>query len=265
MKRLLQMLGICLAVLLLNSCFDKSKYAPEPYLRPLEIIKLSDQDYMHVSYLKDGKGGYIPCNGYIRKEGDEVFIFETPLDDSTSVQLIDFIKNDLNATIKAVMVSHAHIDGAGGVNAFNEAGIPTYGSSKTAALLARDTIALSNTFQREDSLKLGKTLVKMDYLGPAHTDDNAIAYLEGPEILLGGCMIKSLEAKKGNLADANLKEWAKTVATAKYLYPDVKQVIPGHGRRGDSTLLTYTIKMFQVEKPIIKELTNTNEQETVQL
>ncbi|MFC4691708.1 subclass B1 metallo-beta-lactamase [Dokdonia genika] len=265
MKRLLQMLGICLAVLLLHSCFDKSKYAPEPYLRPLEIIKLSDQDYMHVSYLKDGNGGYIPCNGYIRKEGDEVFVFETPLDDSTSVQLIDFIQNDLNATIKAVMVSHAHIDGAGGVKAFYEAGIPTYGSSKTAALLARDTITLSNTFQLKDSLMLGKTLVKMDYLGPAHTDDNAIAYLEGPEVLLGGCMIKSLEAGKGNLADANLKEWAKTVATAKYLYPDVKQVIPGHGRRGDSSLLTYTIKMFQVEEPIIKELINTNEQETVQL
>ncbi|WP_405202441.1 subclass B1 metallo-beta-lactamase [Dokdonia sp. LLG6352-1] len=265
MKRLLQMLGICLAVLLLHSCFDKSKYAPEPYLRPLEIIKLSDQDYMHVSYLKDGKGGYIPCNGYIRKEGDEVFIFDTPIDESTSVQLIDFIKNDLNATIKAVMVSHAHIDAAGGVKAFNEAGIPTYGSSKTAALLARDTITLSNTFQLKDSLMLGKTLIKMDYLGPAHTDDNAIAYLEGPEILLGGCMIKSLEAGKGNLADANLKEWAKTVTTAKYLYPDVKQVIPGHGMRGDSALLTYTIKMFQVEKPIIKELTNTNDQETVQL
>lgn len=266
MKRLLQMLGICLAVLLLHSCFDKSKYAPEPYLRPLEIIKLSDQDYMHVSYLKDDKDGYIPCNGYIRKEGDEVFVFDTPLDDSTSVQLIDFIKNDLNAIIKAVMVSHAHIDGAGGVNAFTKAGIPTYGSSKTAALLAKDTITLSNTFQHKDSLKLGKTLVKMDYLGPAHTDDNAIAYIEGPEILLGGCMIKSLEAGKGNLADANLKEWAKTVATAKYLYPNVKQVIPGHGRRGDSTLLTYTIKMFPVEELNVREEESTiNEQETVQL
>ena len=92
---------------------------------------------------------------------------------------------------------------------------------------------------------LGKTLVKMDYLGPAHTDDNAIAYLEGPEVLLGGCMIKSLEAGKGNLKDANLKEWANTVTRVKSLYPDVKQVIPGHGRRGDSTLLNYTIKMFQ--------------------
>lgn len=248
--RLLQNLGICLAVLLTTtSCWDNSKYAPKPYLRPLEIVKLSDQDYLHISYLKDDKGGYIPCNGFIRKEGDEVFVFDTPLNDSISEQLITYIQEDLKASIKGVMVSHSHIDGAGGVNAFAKANIPTYGSTKTAAILAKDSVYLSNTFAVKDSVALGESEVVMNYFGPGHTDDNVVGYIKGPEILIGGCLIKPLEGTRGNLADANLAEWAKTVATAKYVYPNVKQVIPGHGGRGDAALLDYTIEMFQVDSP----------------
>lgn len=251
MKRLLQMLGICLAVLLVNSCFDNSKYAPKPYLRPLEIVKISEQDYMHVSYLKDDKGGYIPCNGFIRKEGDEVFVFDTPLNDSISEQLINYIHNDLNAQVKGVMVSHSHIDAAGGVNAFAKANIPTYGSTRTASILAKDSVYLSNTFVLNDSVILGKSKIIMSYFGPGHSDDNTVAYVRGPEILIGGCMIKSLGGTRGNIADANLAEWAKTVATTRQMYPEVKLVIPGHGGRGNAELLENTIEMFQENKPAI--------------
>jgi metallo-beta-lactamase class B len=249
LPRLLQTLGLSIMVLLASSCFDKSENEPETYVRSLEIVKLSENDYLHISFLKDNKGGFIPCKGYMRKEGNEVFIFDTPINNAMSEQLISYVYKNLDATIKGVLVSHAHIDAAGGLKAFVNKGIPSYGSSKTARLLARDTIRLSNTFDTKDSLKLGRNLIKMNYLGPAHTDDNIIAYLEGPNILLGGCMIKSLGASKGNLADANLKEWAKTVSKVKHLYPEVSQVIPGHGMRGDSTLLNYTISMFQIKEP----------------
>ena len=253
MCRLLQMLGICLAVLLLNSCFDNSKYDPEPYVRSLEIIKLSEQDYVHVSYLKDNYGGYIPCNGYIRVEGNEAFIFDTPLNDTLSGQLITFVQEDLKATIKGVQVSHSHIDGAGGINAFAKAKIPTYGSAKTAALLAKDSLTISNPFSQKDSIKIAENFIVMEYLGPAHSDDNSIAYIRASDILLGGCMIKPLDGTKGNLADANLDEWANTVTRLQNHYPKVVQVIPGHGGRGDKQLLDYTISMFQKSSKVISD------------
>lgn len=57
-------------LLLLGSCFDLSKYDPKPYVRPLEVVKLSDKEYIHISYLKDSFGGYTPNNGFIRIEGN---------------------------------------------------------------------------------------------------------------------------------------------------------------------------------------------------
>lgn len=245
MRRLLQMLGICLAVLLLNSCFDNSKYDPQPYVRSLEIIKLSEQDYIHVSFLQDQHGGYIPCNGYIRVQEGEAFIFDTPINDTLSEQLIAFVQEDLKATIKGVQVSHSHMDGAGGINAFAKAKIPTYASAKTAALLAQDSVAVSNSFSQKDSIQIAKNFIVMEYLGPAHSDDNSIAYIQASDILLGGCMIKPLDGTKGNLEDANLDEWSNTVTTLQNHYPKVLQVIPGHGGRGNKELLDYTINMFK--------------------
>ncbi|MBT8184938.1 MAG: subclass B1 metallo-beta-lactamase, partial [Eudoraea sp.] len=58
------------------------------------------------------------------------------------------------------------------------------------------------------------------------------------------CMIKALNAPKGNLNDANTEEWASTVRKIKSAYPDLEIIVPGHGKWGDITLLNYTIKLF---------------------
>ncbi len=245
--RLSQVFGICLAALLLHSCWDNSQYDPKPYLRPLEIVKLSDQDFLHKSYLKDGKGGYISCNGFIRLEGDEAFVFDTPLNDSISEQLITYIQKQLQATIKGVMVSHFHKDAAGGVQAFINKDIPSYGSDKTASILAKDSIYLSNSFSRTDTILLGKKPIYMGYFGAAHTTGNSVGYIPYSKILFGGCMIKPENGTKGNLSDANLEQWSSTVSNVKQAYPEVQLVIPGHGRRGSGALLDYTIDLFKTE------------------
>ena len=58
-------------------------------------------------------------------------------------------------------------------------------------------------------------------------------------------MIKSLNAGKGNLEDANIDERSNTVEKVKKQYADVKTVIPGHGKFGGIELLDYTIEMFR--------------------
>lgn len=57
-------------------------------------------------------------------------------------------------------------------------------------------------------------------------------------------MIKSLNAGKGNLSDANLKERANTVERVKDEFKTAKIVIPGHGAHGGVELLDYTIQLF---------------------
>jgi metallo-beta-lactamase class B len=58
-------------------------------------------------------------------------------------------------------------------------------------------------------------------------------------------MIKALGSGRGNVADANLKEWSKTVQRVKAVYGNALIVIPGHGEKGGTDLLDYTIKMFE--------------------
>ncbi len=244
-----QLVLSCTIALLFTSCFDKSKYAPRPYVRPLEIVKISDSTFLHISYLKDTNGGYIGCNGFIYKSGDEAIIFDTPINDSISNQLIEYVQKSLKATVKGVVVSHSHVDAAGGVGAFSEVEIPSYASTKTANMLARDSIFISQPFDSINTITLGKTKIESRYLGPAHSDDNIVSYIEHPDILIGGCMIKPLGGREGNLKDANLEAWSNTVTLVKQTYPDTKIVIPGHGGRGGADLLDYTSDMFKKYSP----------------
>lgn len=63
--------------------------------------------------------------------------------------------------------------------------------------------------------------------------------------MFGGCLIKEVDANKGYLGDANLKEWSNTVEKIKKEYPNVAIVVPGHGEFGDEKLLDYTIRLFK--------------------
>jgi metallo-beta-lactamase class B len=98
-----------------------------------------------------------------------------------------------------------------------------------------------------DSLKLsvGNTYAVVKYFGQGHTKDNVVSYFPKENILFGGCLIKELQATKGYLGDANVGEWSSTVEKVKQQYPNVKIVIPGHGKIGGKDLLDYTIKLFE--------------------
>lgn len=228
----------------LSSCIDSHKYDPKPYLRPLEIVKLSTNNYLHISYMKLENGNYFPCNGFIYMKEKEAIVFDTPFNDSISSQLITFIQEDLGATIKGVVINHAHEDAAGGVNAFAKANIPSYASSLTADILAKDAIYITHPFEEKQELSIGETIIENRYFGPAHTTDNIVSYIKDGDVLFGGCIIKPLGANHGNIKDADIAAWPSTVTAIKEAYPNVKLVIPGHGGRGDSSLLDYTIDMY---------------------
>jgi len=235
-------------LLIFTSCFERNRFDPDSYKRPLEIIKLSENNYQYISYLKLGTSNYYPCNGYVYISDGEAVVFDTPIDDTNATQLIDFVQNELKAAVKGVIINHAHIDASGGINAFAKANIPSYASDKTAVILAKDSVIITYPFETSQEIKIGDIIVENRYFGPAHTYDNITSYIKGEDILYGGCMIKSLYAGKGNIKDANLSMWPVTVQKIKETYPDVRVVIPGHGNRGDGSLLDYTIQLFVAEE-----------------
>lgn len=233
-----------LSVVVIDSCFNRKDNKAQPYVRPLEIVKLSDAEFLHISYLKDGNGGYIPCNGFVFIDNGEALIFDTPINDSLSNQLVDYISNELKASIKGVIVNHSHIDASGGLRAFESLNIPSYASQRTANRLANEALVITKPFDTLQQVKVGTTIVYNHFMGEGHTTDNIVSYIPKTNTLVGGCMVKSIGALQGNIKEANLDAWPQTIAKIKATFTDVEKVIPGHGGVGDRSLLDYTIAMF---------------------
>ncbi|MFH6604643.1 subclass B1 metallo-beta-lactamase [Maribacter algicola] len=214
----------------------------------LKILSISENSYVHVSYLDTSAYGKVECNGLIYLKNGEAIVFDTPIDNNVSIELLKWLMEDKKCQVKAVVVNHFHIDCLGGLAAFHGAKIPSYSNNLTITLAGNmGYVVPENGFDMQHELSIGGTKIINGFFGEAHTKDNIISYIVEEGLIFGGCAIKSLNAQKGNLADANLLEWSKTVQKIKENYPDTQIVVPGHGAHGDTALLDYTIELFKTD------------------
>lgn len=222
---------------------DKTSVYKSPNLI---IEKLTKNTYRHISYLLTDDFGKVSCNGMVVIDNHEALIFDTPTNDSDAKELIDWLENSLHCKIKAVVITHFHKDCLGGLAEFHKRKIPSYASFKTIELAKSNSEKTpENGFEKYLELNVGNKKVINEWLGEGHTVDNIVSYFPEEHVLFGGCLIKSLEANKGYLGDANVDEWSKTVQSVKDRFPEVKIVIPGHGKPGNSELLDYTVELFK--------------------
>jgi len=213
--------------------------------KDLIIRKIGKNSYEHISYSQTNDFGKVPCNGLIVRNNNEVIVFDTPIDDKSSEELIKWIKEKLHCKINAIIPTHFHNDCLGGLKAFHDNAIPSYAYFKTIELAAENKYVVpQNSFQDSLNLKVGNENVIVKFFGEGHTKDNVVGYFPNENIMFGGCLVKELDAGKGYLGDANVAEWSTTVEQVKKCYPNVKTVVPGHGDLGNGKLLDYTIKLF---------------------
>jgi metallo-beta-lactamase class B len=210
------------------------------------IKKVKDHVYQHTTFLETEDFGKVPCNGMIVFDGKEAIIFDTPVDDATSMELISWVKDSLDCKVKAIIPTHFHFDCLGGLGAFHEQGIPSYALNRTIVTAkSKNYPTPKNGFDNLLKLKVGSKEVIAEFNGEGHTRDNIIGYFPSEKIMFGGCLVKELNAGKGNLEDANVSDWSETVTKLKEKYPDTEVIIPGHGKTGDKTLLDYTAQLFE--------------------
>jgi metallo-beta-lactamase class B len=212
----------------------------------LSINQIAPNAYQHISYKHTDEWGDVPCNGLVVCNNKESFVFDTPTDDSSALLLINWIQDSLHCNIKGVLPTHFHDDCLGGLNAFHNKGITSYGYYKTADLAKENKFAVPQiTFQDSLVLKIGNEYISAKHFGEGHTKDNVVGYFPSEQVLFGGCLIKELDASKGYLGDANEAAWSNTVRLVKQSFPKVQVVVPGHGECGDKALLDYTIDLFK--------------------
>ncbi|UZO80380.1 subclass B1 metallo-beta-lactamase [Aquimarina sp. ERC-38] len=229
-----------------TSAQESTKYTYQS--KGLKIEKLSRNTWLHTSYIKIPKYGDFPCNGLIFAHKKEVIVFDTAINDSTTVELINWITEEKGFKIKAVVINHFHKDCLGGLQEFHSRDIPSYAYKETITLAKKnEEVVPQISFDREINLKIGTEEVINSYFGPGHTHDNIVSYIPSKNLLFGGCLIKALHSGKGNLADANTQKWSETVIAIKKAYPNLKRIIPGHGQYGGVELLDYTIDKFKLD------------------
>ncbi len=212
----------------------------------LVINKISDHTYQHISFLNTESFGRVACNGMVVVNGNEAVVFDTPSDDKSSQELIDYLSKELGCQIKAVVATHFHADCVGGIEAFHQNNIPSYASDRTIAFLkAKDSPLPQNGFEDSLVLNVGDEKVYTQFMGEGHTKDNVIGYFPTDRVMFGGCLVKEIGAGKGNLEDANVAVWPETARNIKSKYPQTVVVIPGHGKAGGQELLDFTATLFE--------------------
>lgn len=248
MKKLIFLFFLILALAACKSSVKQESntiYESEDLL----IRKLSDKVYLHISYLNTQSFGKVSCNGMIVVDENEAIIFDTPTDDKTSHELIEWISNTLESKTIGIVATHFHEDCLGGLNEFHKNSIPSYANNSTIEFAKSNGSALpQNGFDDSLTLAVGNEEVYLEYFGEGHTKDNIIGYFPNEKIMFGGCLMKEIGAGKGNLEDANTEDWANTVRKIKNKHPDAKTIIPGHGELGGQELLDFTIKLFETNR-----------------
>ncbi|WP_407428784.1 subclass B1 metallo-beta-lactamase [Arcticibacter sp.] len=211
----------------------------------LTIRKISNHVYEHTSYLNSEDFGKVPCNGMIVLNHQEAIIFDTPANEESTVELINYFITQRAIKIKAVIATHFHTDCVVGLNTFHQHQIPSFANFKTIELAKSvNSPVPQNGFTNYKEFTIGDYKVIAEFIGEGHTKDNIIGYFPKENMMFGGCLIKEVGSEKGNLEDANIKAWSSTVEKLKTKYPHVTTIIPGHGRTGGPELLDYTIKLF---------------------
>ncbi|GAB0155181.1 BcII family subclass B1 metallo-beta-lactamase [Chryseobacterium sp. Alg-005] len=254
MKLTLKALSVFLISLTLYSCSkakEKETFKPKIVYRTdnLIVTQLSDHTYQHTSYFLSEDFGKVDCNGLVVRDKDEVIVFDTPADSTSSEELIKWVENGLKNKIVAVIPTHFHFDCVGGLKEFHRKKIPSYANFRTIEFTREKKFNVPQKgFKDSLILKVGNEKVIARFFGEGHTKDNVIGYFPSENIMFGGCLIKEVGAGKGNLEDANISEWSKTVEKIKKKYPNVSLVVPGHGKYGNYELLDYTINLFKAPK-----------------
>ncbi|MGB4972632.1 MAG: MBL fold metallo-hydrolase, partial [Cyclobacteriaceae bacterium] len=139
----------------------------------LRIEQLTENTFQHITYLKTQDFGNVACNGLIVRDNGEAIIYDTPSDDDSSKELIDWVENTLQCKVVAIVATHFHIDCLGGLNEFHRRNIPSYASNKTITLSrSKNSPVPQNGFDDQLELEVGNKKVVNAFVGEGHTEDN---------------------------------------------------------------------------------------------
>jgi metallo-beta-lactamase class B len=213
----------------------------------IELIRLSKNAYLHISYAEMEGFGRFGSNGLVYINNGEALLFDTPMTESLTKELVTWLVDSMKVKITGFVPNHWHNDCMGGLAFLQSLGIKSYANQMTIEIArSKDLPVPDSGFTSSLQLTLGDKTVYCYYLGPAHSMDNIVIWLPSEQILFAGCMIKSLDSKGlGNTVDGDLAAYPYTIDRVLEKFPNARIVIPGHGEFGGIELITHTKELAE--------------------
>tara|TARA_R110002072_G_scaffold133354_1_gene273838 strand:- start:1271 stop:2056 length:786 start_codon:yes stop_codon:yes gene_type:complete len=212
----------------------------------VQLYRISDNVWTHVTTHGFGKSIF-PSNGLIVRDGESLLLIDTAWGQRGTERLLSVIENSIGSPVTRVISTHFHDDRVGGIHYLAEVGIDTFATPLTRELAQ----AAGNDVPEHDIEGLseaGKLVsfgpVQIYYPGAAHSADNIVIYVPAAQLLFGGCAVHEASRKSaGNVADADLSEWPKSIQRIQQQFPEAKIIVPGHGVPKGIELLEHTITL----------------------
>jgi metallo-beta-lactamase class B len=216
---------ISLIVFSVQKCFSQKS--------GIEIKSITKDFYVFTTYktYHDQKSSTkIPANGMFVVTDSGVALFDTPFDTTQFQNLLDTIFSLHKKYVEICIATHSHDDRTAGLEYYSRKGIKTFTTRMTDEISAqRNEKRAENLLINDTIFHLGQYTFETYYPGKGHASDNIVIWFNKEKLLYGGCFIKSEGSKDlGNLADADVTEWEKSLANLDKKFPKPKYVIPGH-------------------------------------
>ena len=241
------------AFFLLLLLFPLSLWAqPRPGVRisdDLEIVRLSEHVYVHVSQAELPGFGSVSSNGVIVVDRGEAILLDTPATEAQTETLVRWITDSLGVAITAFVPNHGHGDCLGGLESLHRIGVPSFAGRRTIDLARKYGLPVpQQAFDRRKVLRAGGLKIVCLYPGAAHSTDNIVVWIPSERMLFAGCMAKEMAAENlGNLADGDRDAYPATIEKVIRRFPRAAVVVPGHGQTGGMGLLHHTLDLAKVD------------------
>lgn len=219
------------------------------FSQDLKIEHLTGNYYIYTTY-NDYGGKPFPSNGLYLVTDEGVVIIDTPWNETQFQPLLDSIEKRHHQKAVLCISTHYHSDRTAGLDYFKSKGIKTYSSALTKKLCEKyKEKQAAFTFKNDTLFNIGGYKIETFYPGKGHTKDNIVIWFEKGKILYGGCFLKSTESPTlGNLSDADVKAWPKSLSKVIRKFPHVQFTIPGHQKWDDNKSINHTLDLLVSKK-----------------
>ncbi|NNC58710.1 MAG: subclass B1 metallo-beta-lactamase [Erythrobacter sp.] len=229
-------LAACIPGEIRNSVAEQEEGTEAIRFGEVSFIQLAPGVWQHTTYLDLPGFGPIPSNGLLVVDGDHTLLVDTAWTDFQTEQILRWAEQVQARPVRAAVITHAHRDKMGGIAALHQAGVDTWAHPLTNALAPENGFqpAKNAILFTDDGWAIGDAAIALAPLriyfpGGAHTLDNITIGLPEHGLAFGGCMIKDSKARTlGNLADADVENYASSVRNFSSAFPDASIIAMSH-------------------------------------